>query len=545
MNIFFLVILGLFIISICILCCVPPVSKDALAHHLAVPKLYLIHGGLYEIPSIIFSYYPMNLDLLYIIPLYFGNDIVPKFIHFGFALLTGWLIFQYLRQRINAIYGLLGILLFLTIPIVVKLSITVYVDLGVLFFSTGSLLYLFKWIENRFQFKFLIISALFCGLALGTKYNGLILLFLLTLFIPFLYSRHATDGRRNVLRPVGYGILFFFIALFIFSPWMARNTYWKNNPIYPLYDKWFNPPVTVLKNVSSQDAPPKSNQGIFTYRSIIYHESWWDIALLPVRIFFQGKDGDPQYFDGKLNPFLFFLPIFAFYPLRAGPKEFRNEKKILLFFSVLFFGFAFFSTVLRIRYISPIIPPLVILSVIGVKNIMEIIKKFCSQVIRQIAYVFALLMLTFFFTLNVNYIIGQFKYVTPFDYLNDTLNRDQYITRYRPEYPTMQYINRYLPSDALILFVFLGKRGYYCDRNFILGESRFGHLLKGVNEPGEVLRKLKGKRITHLLINYHIFDKWVNDQLTPKEKEVMKLFFKKHIKLLYYKDNYGISELIN
>ena len=83
------ILLGLLvslIVSIIILSCVPPVSKDALIHHLAVPKLYLKHGGVYEIPFMVFSYYPMNLDLIYMIPLYFGNDIAPKFVHFLFPL---------------------------------------------------------------------------------------------------------------------------------------------------------------------------------------------------------------------------------------------------------------------------------------------------------------------------------------------------------------------------------------------------------------------------------------------------------------------------
>ncbi|MCG2778088.1 MAG: hypothetical protein L6406_20645 [Desulfobacterales bacterium] len=139
--------LGLFIISTVILASVPPVSKDALVHHLAVPELYLKHGGIYEIPSMSFSYYPMNLDLLYLIPLYFGNDIIPKCIHFCFALLTAWLIFGYLKRRLDLSYALFGVLFFLSIPIIVKLSITVYVDLGLIFFSTASLLALIKWIE--------------------------------------------------------------------------------------------------------------------------------------------------------------------------------------------------------------------------------------------------------------------------------------------------------------------------------------------------------------------------------------------------------------
>jgi hypothetical protein len=128
---------------ILVLSAVPPVDRDALTHHLAVPKLYLKYGGLVEIPWAPFSYFPMNLDLIYLIPLYFGNDIIPKYIHFAFALLTGCLIFGYLKQRTEkSLYGLFGALLFLSLPVVVKLSITVYVDLGLIFFSTASLLYI-------------------------------------------------------------------------------------------------------------------------------------------------------------------------------------------------------------------------------------------------------------------------------------------------------------------------------------------------------------------------------------------------------------------
>ena len=122
------------ILLVSILASVPPVSRDALTHHLYIPKLYLKHGGVYEIPGLEFSYYPMNLDLLYLIPLYFKNDIAPKFIHFSFALATAVLIYRFLIRRINRSYALLGALFFLSIPVIVRLSSTVYVDLGLIFF---------------------------------------------------------------------------------------------------------------------------------------------------------------------------------------------------------------------------------------------------------------------------------------------------------------------------------------------------------------------------------------------------------------------------
>lgn len=540
----------LLVFSIIILAFVPPVSKDALTHHLAVPKLYLKHGGIYEIPFMPFSYFPMNLDLLYLIPLYFKNDIVPKFIHFSFALLTAWLIFNYLKRRINILYALTGVLFFLSIPIIVKLSITAYIDLGLIFFSTASLLLVMKWIESRFRVKFLILSALLCGLAMGTKYNSLITLFLLTLFVPFLHSRYTHRRRAGFFRPVGYGVLYLFIALLVFSPWMIRNYAWKNNPIYPLYNTWFNPPEAFSKNSIHQDAPKKTYWGILTRRSMHYHETWRQIALLPVRIFFQGKDGSPQYFDGKLNPFLLFLPIFAFYRIREGPQDLRSEKKILVSFAVLFFGFAFFiPEILRIRYISPIIPPLVILSLFGVKNIVEIVQRFRTDITRQIGLVTVFLMLTFSLALNAYYVIGQFGYADPFGYLNGTLSRDDYISKYRFEYPTMQYINKNLPSDALILFIFLGKRGYYCDREYVFDmnnrKSTLRQLVINSNTPEDVLHGIKDMGITHLLIHYDIFYRWVKTNFTTKDEHLLQAFFKKYVKLLFFKKGYGVSRLEN
>ena len=88
---------------------------------------------------------------------------MPKFIHFGFGLLTAWLVFGYLKRRLNTAYALFGAAFFLSIPIIVKLSITVYVDLGLIFFSTASLLLLLKWIETGFQLRYLVLSATLCG----------------------------------------------------------------------------------------------------------------------------------------------------------------------------------------------------------------------------------------------------------------------------------------------------------------------------------------------------------------------------------------------
>ncbi len=567
-NIVFVPLLLFLICSISVLCWVPPVSRDALTHHLVVPKLYLQHGGIYEIPSIVFSYYPMNLDLLYLIPLYFGNDIAPKYIHFLFALLTAGLIFYYLRKRLGNQWGLFGALFFLSLPLIVKLSITVYVDLGLIFFSTAALLSLLKWIENRLQLKFLLLSATCCGLALGTKYNGLIVFFLLTLFIPFIYINNSKKKFnvkdsvnratliRSQLKALGFGAIFLMMALLVFSPWMIRNYVWKTNPVYPLYDNLFNRPIPVSPNTQSdsqnielttmlqQTSKVKSSRwSSFAIRKVIYGESWWEIALIPVRMFFQGQDDNPKYFDGKLNPFLFFLPFFAFIHLNKDPALLRSEKKIFVFFAILFLLYGFSTSSIRIRYIAPIIPPLVILATFGLHQIATMVTKRKTAQTAWIGSGFIIFLVTMILSLNASYILKQFRYVDPFSYISGRMSRDTYIAKYRPEYSIYQYVNRHLPKNVKILGLFLGNRGYYSERDLIFGVNEFKKMVNRADSEKEVLNELRNEGFIYLIIRFDLFNQWTNKQFDDRKKEMLKIFFAKHVKHLLSKDGYGLFKL--
>ncbi len=535
---FLALLLSVIVISIIVLSLVPPVSRDALTHHLAVPKLYLRHGGVYEIPAVPFSYYPMNLDLIYIIPLHFENDIAPKLIHFTFALLTAWLLFAYLRRRLDNSYALLGVVFLLSIPIIVKLSITAYVDLGLIFFSMAALLFLLKWLETRFQLRFLILSAIFCGLAMGTKYNGLITFFLLTLFVPFIYSRHRQKEGSGWATAVEYTLIFLFTALLIFFPWMLRDYLWTGNPIYPLHDNWFN----------SHGLITQKSMGLFTYRVLVYHEKWWEILLLPFRIFFQGEDGNPRFFDGKLNPFVLIFPLFAFYRLKDDSQKIKTEKIVFLVFAGLYFAFAFFSSGLRIRYISPIIPPLVILAVFGLKRLFDSFEEARSLQLKYGGKLSVVFLVLFALGLNAIYINEQFAYVKPLSYISGNVTRDEYIEKYRPEYPAMKFINNHLPPRARILFLFIGNRGYYCNRPYVFdmqnNKSKLETLFRTSHDLQNLQHQLKKEGITHFLINMEIFNRWASKSFDPSHKDLVRLFFKKYLRLIYSKNGYGVFALV-
>jgi hypothetical protein len=152
----------LFIVIICIVILIlllfefiinltPPIARDALIHHLAIPKLWLKNGGFYDIKWADFSYFPMNIDLLYIIPLYFNKDFIANFIDMGFGIGTALMVYQYLNNKMNHIAGLLGILVFLSTPIVIRSSTQAYVDLGLTFFTTASILAFIRYRDGEFK----------------------------------------------------------------------------------------------------------------------------------------------------------------------------------------------------------------------------------------------------------------------------------------------------------------------------------------------------------------------------------------------------------
>lgn len=520
--------------AIVILCLVPPISRDALIHHLAIPKLYIQHGSIFEIPDLSFSYYPMNLDLLYMIPLYFKNDILPKYIHFAFALLTTRLIYGYLKNKLSRTYGLLGSLFFLSIPIIIKLSITVYVDLGLVFFSTASLLLLFRWTEEEHSSRYLITAAICCGLATGIKYNSLISFFLLTTSTPLLYIR-CRDKNANNLTALKYGIYFIGIALLIASPWFIRNYLWTGNPLFPLYQNIFNPEIVH----SGQ------GMGIFSVRKVFFHESLLQILLLPFRIFFEGSDNNPQYFDGKLNPFLLLLPLFAFFSKLQQQKT-KIQIVALAIFSILFLFIATFQSSMRIRYIAPIIPPLVILSMFGLHNIVTFFHKYKDNHAGSAVNVIISLIFTAMLLYNINYLIGQFHYVQPFQYIFGKVNRDTYITRYRPEYPVIQFANHHVDKKAKVLCLFLGKRGYYMDfsHKFYVPSNKnstFSQLVTGVSSPAAIQQILHKSGYRYILLRDNLTNSWLDS--LQQQKEIAVFFFQHHLSLIYSAGGYSLFQI--
>jgi hypothetical protein len=539
-KVILLVMIFLFISAAFILALMPPIARDALIHHLAIPKLWIVNGGFYETPWAVYSYYPMNVDLLYLIPLYCGNDIIPNFIHFSFGIGTAVVIYLYLRRKFNQATGLLGFLIFISTPVISKLSTMAYVDLGLVFFIAASVLAFIRWRDGEYkQYSWLLISSVAMGLALGAKYNGLVAWFFLTMAIVFIRSRDT--GCQG--KAISSGLIFFIVSLAVFSPWLIKNTILTGNPLYPLFPGFFSR-IPSGDGGANTVAFVHSHAGLFRTRELFFGESLWEILLIPLRMFFQGQDDNPRYFDGVLNPVLIIFVPFAFMK-----KNMKIENLFFLLFAVYFILISFFLDQIRIRYILPAIPFLVILTATGLANIFAWLTE-RERLLRRMCISGLVIILLVLLGLNVIYIQKYFLKIDPVRYLMKKESRDDFISRHDASHPAMMYINKNTTENARIRLILLAGRGYYLNRSYEEDRSMgmgLGMIQDMVNHSGDeklFQTYLASLDCTHLLIRYELFQQYLQDDFDPEKIEQLKKQMNHALKMIYNDHQYAVFSII-
>jgi hypothetical protein len=512
----------------------PPIDRDALIHHLAIPKLWLNNGGFYEMKWAVFSYYPMNVDLLYIIPIYFHKDFIAKFIHMAFGIGTALLIYHYLKTKINHIAGLLGILVFLSTPMIFRLSTEAYVDLGLTFFTTAAIIAFIRYRDSEFkEFKWLFLSSVAMGLALGTKYNALIAWFFLSTVIVFVYSRDTGEQWKAIK----YGSIFFLISLAVFSPWLIKNYILTGNPLYPLLQGIFSiTDASVQEGTRSVSGGTYS--GIFQMREAMYGESFWEALLIPIRYFFQGQDNNYRYFDGVLNPVLIIFAPFAFMN-----KSFHRDNFFFTGFAVFFILIATFLDQTRIRYILPVVPILSIMTVMGLISVFNWINSFTID-FKNIMAAALLVIFMLFMSKNIFYIKNYYQNISPFNYISGKESRDDFISRHLGSYPAMNFINQNTPDNAKIRLIMLAGRGYYLDRIYEDDSSMgmvFISSLVGASSDGRTFQNyIDSLDYTHLLLRIDMFNKYLQDNYSTMTKKQFFRQLKKSTEIIYNANGYVV-----
>ncbi len=209
----------------------PAVDWDGVAYHLALPKIYLMHGGLVFRPDIFHNLFPQFTEMLYMLGLLFPYATAAKLIHFVFGLLTAAAVYILGRRSCGPMAGLLGAVIFYAQFLVHIESGTAFVDLAMAaYFALG----LVAWqhsgkARNNFRWKYLAIF--FIGITAAIKWQGLILLMLAAAYGIIQIGREKPLDRKSKLKGIllllGWGGL-------PVLPYLLRAWVMGNNPIWPL-----------------------------------------------------------------------------------------------------------------------------------------------------------------------------------------------------------------------------------------------------------------------------------------------------------------------
>ena len=504
----------------------PPISRDELTHHLAIPKLYAKAGRIVEVPMAPYAYYPMLVDMLFTPWLHWGYDFVPKWIHFLFSGLTALLLYAYLARRMNPVYGWLGAFFLLSTPVIFRLGHWGYNDLALVFYTTASLLCFLRWREERRSNSWLALAALSFGFALATKPNGLVAALLLALLFGLVIVKPPQRSFAAISREV---FCFGALALAPFLPWLVKNWWQTGNPLFPFFGSVFG--ARLASGPVGPEAASFTGIGILDKREHLYGENIWQIIALPLRVFFTGQDDAPQYFDGVLTPVLILFLPWAF------KGKWLEEKKLLVSFVLLLLLYTVFLVEMRIRYILAAVPLLVILFAYGVFNTYLSIKR---------PVVLALVLLSFAGWHGV-YSVKYFRAAEPLAYLTGTVSRTEYLTRALPEYSAFDYINRQTSNDAKVYLLFVGRRAYYCERNYFHdGGDLPGFLLGAIRvaKTGEQIEQsLRQNQITHLMAREDLLARFLSNNLTPEQGRLWNEFAGRTLKLGFRERGYAVYQL--
>jgi hypothetical protein len=501
--------------AVIILNLLPPIARDELLYHLAFPRLYVQSGRVLDLPFAKYSYYPMLVQMLYTPLIAYDWPQAAKNLHLLFGLASCALVGLYLAPRTGVRWAAAGMLLLLTTPTVLVVAASAYVDLALLFYATAALLGLLRWSETG-QMSFLVLAGLASGLAASVKYNGLVVCGLLALSIPLLSQDLSSK------RVIAALLAFTGLNLIPVFPWLVKNYWTTGNPVFPLLEGFVGGQA-VLET-------PMGGGGL-GWRRHLYGESWVEIALVPLRVFLTGREGDPSRFDGVFNP-MYLLGVAA--ALRPSAPQ---RDRALLGFAVVFLALVLLLERFFSRFALPALVPLVVLTVEALQRTVQ------KRMTQPLLAVGAVAILGF----NGAHFIGFWNRIDPLDYLLGRASETDFITRFVPEYPITKYANDHLPPDAVVYLAFLGNRGYHWQRPYTYDDNFLGDTLleatRGSSTPEAIGAVLARKAISHVASADVLLDRYLHVNLSPEEMSRWHGFWHRCLLPIFERRDFSLREL--
>jgi hypothetical protein len=200
-----------------------PHGYDVVSYHLQIPREWFEAGKITALQHNVFSYFPFNIEMHYLLAMQirggaWSGMYLAQMMHLWFIVLT--------VMAIGSAAGPVAGAACAAIPWLAMLGGVAYNEGGLLLFGTLAIIWAIRAIngEGKSRLCAVLIAGLLAGFACGSKYTGVVVV------VGGIVAGLLVVLRWRAIVPV---CLFVSASVLTFSPWLARNTTWAGNPVFP------------------------------------------------------------------------------------------------------------------------------------------------------------------------------------------------------------------------------------------------------------------------------------------------------------------------
>ncbi len=493
------------------LCLVPPsgADYDSLVYHLAVPMQWLRAGRVTELAYDHHSYFPFVGEMLYALALGVRGAVLAKLFHWA-MLLFGALSLCVLGQRAGGkSAGLWAAALFISLPMTQTEATSAYIDLTFSAFAWAATALFCEalWGESdaNARRKSWLLCGVFCGLCLGAKYFGWLVLGFLGVWLLVASTRELVgeEPKQRWTRLAWLGMP----ALALGGFWYVRNALWTGNPVFPFAFGVFGGRGWTRAMAVAYDA----DQAQFGYGKTAL-----DLLLLPFRLAmaplpvgvlngqmkglpFWPMDSSPLADPARSGLFDVRPVVFAVFPgpvlLATGvPALLARRKGALVGFVAWFLAFLWVFWALTSQQVRYLFPALGLMCALSGWMLAVRLPRF--PLASRVAGVCLALWLLFSPLTTLHRAGGTFLVLTGAE------TPDAYLNRTCPGYTAEQWLGANTPAQSR--FAVWGEpRGFYLPRPYFWADDPHNNLLDygAITTPAQLTGALQALGATHVLVN--------------------------------------------
>ncbi|MCY9664835.1 glycosyltransferase family 39 protein [Paenibacillus alginolyticus] len=468
----------------------PATRWDDISYHLPIAQSLLIHHKIIFQEFIRYPVFPINGEIFFSIGLALNQQTAQLMSWLALFLLSLGC-FCIVERKFSKIYGLLSYLLLLSNIIILILGTINYIDIVLSLFLTAGILAFVKYIDEN-NTKWIYLSGIFLGTAIGVKYTAAIICLLMCIILFTI--------TRNYKLLFKYGVLISIIGI----PWYIRNLIYTGNPVWPFLNSFFGD--NFLWNAS--DYIGQYND----FKSHGIDKTLNNFLKIPWYLY--------KSEEGSFNVLIWIGLAFNIFFIKK-----KSSEKIMFIIVACYTLFWFLSVNLS-RYYVPIMPTLCILSAFGFSYFLIQLND------KKIKYSFIGIFIIGLLLIQGTYINHR---------INDsglppikTEEKESYLSVRLPTYKATKIISEF---SGTTYGLFNENMYYYGNQKLIgdwFGKGRYSEVLGILDKPKEL-----NKYLSSLGVNYFLVNK---TRLSPVQFQNIKL--DSSFKKIYEDNNTLIYQLI-